>query len=229
MTQNSYSITKEVDNLFNRNYTNFINQKDLKLLKGQLHKNEYQIYTLYPECNKVILYKKSIPEITMLEINTLGEIRHQDILGTLFSLGIKEELYGDIIKIDNLYYLFTFPDLKEFYEYNLTEINHQKITLKEVPLSFVTNFNQEYITREIIVSSLRIDNIIATLINTSRGGVLEKFHNHEVLLNYEEPKINKELQENDIFSIRKYGKFKFNKILKRTKKNGYIIEILQYK
>ena len=37
------------------------------------------------------------------------------------------------------------------------------------------------------------------------------------------------LREGDIFSIRKYGKYKFNGVLKETKKGGYIIEILQYK
>ena len=36
--------------------------------------------------------------------------------------------------------------------------------------------------------------------------------------------IMRELKENDIFSIRRYGKYKFSKIVKNTKKDNIIIE-----
>ena len=89
---------------------------------------------------------------------------------------------------------------------------------------------QEYTRKEYIVSSLRIDNVISTIINESRKNVLEKFKNKEIILNYnDELKPTRVLQINDIFSIRKYGKYKYNGIIKNTKKGGFIIEILMYK
>ena len=102
--------------------------------------------------------------------------------------------------------------------------------LEEVDLDIKNNFKQEYNKKEYIVTSLRIDNIVSTITNSSRNQVLEKFKNNEIILNYqEEIKPTRILKEGDIFSIRKYGKFKFSQILKETKKGSLIIEILEYK
>ncbi len=230
MKSNNYNIEKIIDALYNKGYTSFLTYKDLMLVKGKLSKNEYKIYEPYEESSKVILYKKNIPDIKLFKIDSKVELRHQDILGTIFSLGLKEDTFGDITKYQDSFYIFLLPHLVDYFIYNLTEIKSNKINLVEVPLELSNNFKQEYIKKEYIVTSLRIDNVISTIINASRNQVLDKFTNKEVLLNYqEEIKPTKTLRENDIFSIRKYGKFKFSKVLKTTKKGGFIIEILIYK
>lgn len=230
MTSNNYNIEKIIDSLYNKGYTNFLTQKDLMLVKGKLNKNEYKIYEPFSDCSKVILYKKNIPDIKLYKILSDGDLRHQDILGTIFSLGLKEDTFGDITKYQDYFYIFLLPHLVDYFKYNLTSIKNNKITLVEENISLSNSFKQEYITKEYIVTSLRIDNVISTIINNSRTQILDKFINKEILLNYEEDiKPTRILRENDIFSIRKYGKFKFSKIVKTTKKGGFIIEILQYK
>ncbi len=230
MKSNNYNIEKIIDSLYNKGYTNFLTQKDLMLVKGKLNKNEYKIYEPFSECSKVILYKKTIPDIKLYKIESEVSLRHQDILGTIFSLGLKEDTFGDITKYQDSFYIFLLPHLVDYFKYNLTSIKNNKINLVEENLSLCNSFKQEYITKEYIVTSLRIDNVISTIINNSRNQVLEKFTNKEILLNYEEDiKPTRILRENDIFSIRKYGKYKFSKIVKTTKKGGYIIEILMYK
>ena len=230
MKSNNYNIEKIIDSLYNKGFTNFLTQKDLMLVKGKLNKNEYKIYEPFSECSKVILYKKTIPDIKLYKIESEVSLRHQDILGTIFSLGLKEDTFGDITKYQDSFYIFLLPHLVDYFKYNLTSIKNNKINLVEENLSLCHSFKQEYITKEYIVTSLRIDNVISTIINNSRNQVLEKFTNKEILLNYEEDiKPTRILRENDIFSIRKYGKYKFSKIVKTTKKGGYIIEILMYK
>lgn len=230
MAKNNYNTEKIIDSLYNRGYTNFLSQKELSLVKGKLRKKEYNILELYEDCNKVILYKKEVPNIILLKIESKIELRHQDILGSIFSLGINEDMFGDIIKYNNNFYVFLFPQLINYFKYNLTIIKNTPIILIEVPLSLTQNFKQEFINKEYIVSSLRIDNVISTIINESRNSILDKFKNKEIVLNYEdEIKPTRILRENDIFSIRKYGKYKFKGIKKTTKKGGYIIEIQIYK
>jgi RNA-binding protein YlmH len=230
MKSNNYNIEKTIDSLYNKGYTNFLTQKDLMLVKGKLSKNEYKIYEPYKECSKVILYKKNIPNISLYKIVSKVELRHQDILGTIFSLGLKEDTFGDIIKYNDSFYIFLLPHLVDYFKYNLTEIKNNRVILEEQDISLTNKFKQEYIRKEYIVTSLRIDNVISTITNSSRNQVLEKFTNKEILLNYEEEiKPTRTLRENDIFSIRKYGKYKFSKILKNTKKGSFIIEILSYK
>lgn len=230
MKSNNYNIEKIIDSLYNKGYTNFLTGKDLMQVKSKLSKNEYKIYEPFEECSKVILYKKTIPDIKLYKIVSKVELRHQDILGTIFSLGLKEDTFGDITKYQDSFYIFLLPHLVDYFKYNLVEIKNNKIELVEEDITITDNFKQEYIIKEYIVSSLRIDNVISTITNNSRNQVLDKFLNKEILLNYEEEiKPTRTLRENDIFSIRKYGKYKFSKIIKTTKKGGLIIEVLQYK
>lgn len=229
MKTNNYNIEKIIDALNNRGVTNFITRKELMIIKGKLHKDEYQIYELYEESSKVILYKKNEPDIKIFKINTVVSLRHQDILGTIYSLGINDDTFGDIIKYENDYYVFLLPHLVTYFKNNLTEIKNNKIVLEEVEINMKDNFKQSYYSKEYIVSSLRIDNIVSTITNESRKSVLDKFANKEVNLNYsDEIKPTRTIQVGDIFSIRKYGKFKYNGIIKTTKKGGFIIEILIY-
>lgn len=230
MKSNNYNIEKIIDSLYSKGYTNFLTQKDLMLVKGKLNKNEYKIYEPFSECSKVILYKKTIPNIKLYKIKSEVPLRHQDILGTIFSLGLKEDVFGDITKYQDSFYIFLLPHLVDYFKYNLTSIKNNKIELIEENISISEQFKQEYITKEFIVTSLRIDNVVSTITNNSRNQVLEKFTNKEILLNYEEDiKPTRILRENDIFSIRRYGKYKFSKVVKTTKKGGFIIEVLMYK
>lgn len=230
MKLNNYNIEKIIDSLYNKGYTNFLTGRELMQINSKLSKNEFKIYEPYQDCSKVILYKKIIPDIKLYKIVSKVELRHQDILGTIFSLGLKEDTFGDIIKYQDSFYILLLPHLVDYFKYNLTEIKNNKIDLVEEDISLSENFKQEYIVKEYIVSSLRIDNVISTITNNSRNQILEKFTNKEILLNYEEDiKPTRTLRENDIFSIRKYGKYKFSKIVKTTKKGGLIIEVYQYK
>lgn len=227
--KNTYNIEKIIDNLYSNGYTNFLSPKELMEVKRKITKNEYKIYELYKESNKVILYKDKLPKVSLLKINCNEDIRHQDIMGTIFSLGLKEDTFGDIVKYKNEYYVFVVPKLKDFIMYSITEIKNQPVIIEECNIDISSLFEQKYIKKEIIVSSLRIDNVISTLIGTSRNAVLDKFKNKEIIYNYQEiTKSTYQLNIGDTFSIRRYGKFKYNGILKTTKKGGFIIEILIY-
>ena len=230
MKKNNYNIEKIIDSLYNKGYTNFLTPKDLSLVKGKLNKNEYKIYELYNESNKVILYKKDKPDIKLYKIVSKVSLRHQDILGTIFSLGLKEDTFGDVIKYQEYFYIFLLPHLEDYFKYNITEIKNNKVKLISVDISISNYFKQEYISKEYIVTSLRLDNVVSTITNESRNQVLDKFKNKEIILNNDENiKPTRLLREKDTFSIRRYGKYKFNKVLKTTKKGGFIIEILMYK
>ena len=230
MKTNYYNDEKIIDHLYHHGHTNFLTLKELASVKGKLNKNEYNVYYPYPDASKVILYKKEEPKLTLLKIKGNTNIRHQDIMGTIFKEGLKEDSFGDIVKYNNDFYLFVLPHLKDDLIYNIKTIRNENVLLEEVNIDIKENFKQEYIRKEYIVSSLRIDNIISSITNESRNSVLDKFKDKDIILNYEETiKPTRVLHEGDIFSIRRYGKYRFNQILKSTKKGGFIIEILMYK
>jgi len=224
MKKNNYNLEKIINKIEENGNSDFILINNLNYFKN------YQVYYPYKDCTKVIIYKKKTPKISLIKINNSNNLRHQDILGTIFSLGISEDKFGDIIKYKENYYIFIMPTFTSYLKENLTNIKNEYIYIEEVNITLASNFKQEYLKKEIITSSLRIDNIVSIITKESRNKVLKRFLNNEIILNYEDNiKANKILKEGDIFSIKKYGKYKFSKIIKNTKKNGYIIEILEYK
>ena len=109
-------------------------------------------------------------------------------------------------------------------------IKNSHIELIEKPLEFLENYKKEFDSIEIIASSNRIDTVIARLIQTSRQNISDKIKNKEIILNYDILKNNSYfLKENDVFSIRRYGKFQYIGIKKQTKHKNYIIECKKYK
>ena len=226
---NNYNVEKIIDELNNKGHSKFINNLELMEIKGKLHKNEYKIYSPLEEGSKLILYKDELPNIILLKINGKVKLRHQDIMGTIYSLGVKEDTFGDIFKIGDTFYFFCLEELKDYFKYNLNSIKNNSVVLEEVDLSIKDLYTPEFEEIKLIVSSLRIDNVISTLINRSRGNIEDLINNKDINLNYStEFKMTRLLSPGDIFSVRRYGKYKFKEIVTETKKNKLVIIIQKY-
>lgn len=224
-----YNIKKNVDKIRRGECTFFLDPQEFNQVKAKLKKNEYQIFRPYPNSNKVILYTEKKPEVLLYEIKSKIELRHQDILGTIFSLNISNEMFGDIIVDDHRYYIFILKIIDNYIRSNLLYIKNAPVELEIKNSKYLDNYHQKYEEYELIVSSLRIDTIIAHITNSNRNSVIDKIKNKEILVNYEIlQKSSYILKENDIFSIRKYGKYKFIGIVKTTKKDNYIIKYQKY-
>lgn len=224
-----YKIDNSIEKIKNNKSTLFLDNSEFKKVISKLKKNEYKIYYPYKDSEKVILYTNNIPKISLFKIKSYNKLRHQDILGSILSLNISNNYLGDIIIDDDNYYFYIISDLKDFIKDNLVMIGKNKISLEELDLSALEEYKRKYEENELIVSSLRIDTIISRIIKTNRDKVIEKIKDKEVILNYEILSKNSYiLKENDIFSIRKYGKYKFIGVINNTKKDNLVIKYLKY-
>ena len=224
-----YKINNAVEKIKMGKNTQFLDIRELKIVTGKLKKNEYSIYYPYKDSEKVMLYTGKVPKVKLFKIYTVENIRHQDILGSLFALNIDSSYFGDIVLYNDYYYVFVSDDLALYIKNNLKMVGNKKVSLEEVDLSVLDNYERKYEEKEMIISSLRIDNVVSGIINTSRKVALDKIKNKEVVVNYDVMNKNSYiLKENDIFSIRRYGKYKFVGIVKSTKKNNYIVKYLKY-
>lgn len=224
-----YNIEKNLNRFYNVGSTFFLDSNELMQVKGKLRKDEYSIYYPYPDSEKVILYKDKLPEVILYEIKCNSLLRHQDILGTMFSLQISNEMFGDIILDNGHYYIFILKLFQNYFESNFLSIKNSKIELQELDINYLANYHRKYEELELIVSSERIDTIISRIINTSRSNIIEKYKNKEIMYNNDYlKKLDQKLKINDTFSIRKIGKFKYNGIIKSTKSSNYIVSVYKY-
>ena len=224
-----YNLEHIIEDLKVNNYTKFINPLEFKQIKNKININKYNVYKPFEDCSKVIIYK-TLPDITLLRLTSVEEIRHQEIMKCMFELGIKEDMYGDIVIKDNNAYIYMLPSIKDYILYNFKDYNRKIQDIEEIDIESLNDYEINYEEKEIIVSSLRIDNVISNLLGFSRKEITDKFKAKEVILNYEViTKYTTNLKEGDIFSVRRFGKFKFESIKKETKKGGLVIVIKKYK
>lgn len=224
-----YLIKKYIDKIKRGESTGFLDPLELKTITSKLKKNEYEIYSVYEECDKKILYKNTSPKVKLYKINSYEKLKHQEIMGSLYSLSIDKSMIGDIIIDEDNYYFYVIDKMSSYIENSLYMIGNKHVTIEEVDLEVLFNYKRKYESKNIIVPSLRLDAIISKITNSSRSNANNLIKNKSVILNYsilKDGSIN--LKENDVFSIRRYGKYKFIRIIKNTKKDNMIIEYHKY-
>ncbi|MBQ2910503.1 MAG: hypothetical protein IJE53_06815 [Bacilli bacterium] len=224
-----YEIQKNVTRLDNGQPTFFLDLSEAKEVKRKFGKNRLNVFSPNRDSEKIIYYLDREPEVLLYEIKCSNELRHQDILGTMYSLNISKEMYGDIILNDGRYFIYILKLFQNYFEMNFTKVRNSKIELIELDLDYLKDYERAYEELELIVSSERIDTIVSHLSGTSRAVIKEKVKDKEILLNNELLKnLSYTLKENDTFSIRKIGKFKYIGIIKTTKSGNHIVKILKY-
>lgn len=224
-----YTIQKNLNRLNNYQPTFFLDPKEQNELKRKLKKNEYKVFVPYKDSEKAIFYIDELPEVLLYEIKCSQELRHQDILGTMYSLNISPEMFGDIVLDNGKYYIYVLKLFQNYFEINFTKVRNSSVELIRRELNYLEAFERKYEEVEIIVSSERIDTIISTIIHTNRSLIKDKIKDKEILLNHDLLKNPAYvLKSGDVFSIRKFGKYKYIGIVKQTKKDNYIVKYLKY-
>lgn len=176
------------------------------------------------------LYEEEFPVILIgVDINKKFEnIDHRDCLGSLMSLGLKREKFGDLILDDNKLY---FPIVDEVFDYlndNLSKIKHTPVKLKKLDIYLETP-KVKYEEKIVITSSLRLDALVSSITGISRSKSLELINRGFVKVNYVvETEKDKYIKFNDVITISKHGKFIINEQISITNKDRIRIKLKKF-
>ena len=206
-----FSLNNQVEKVIRGDNSNFLNPVDTRFVINHIKKyiNNYKVFKLFDDAEKLIVYTNKL-NITLYEIKTNSNLTHREILGALFSHNICEDSFGDIIINNDKYYIVVLNTIKDYMINNFITIGNKKVKLLEMDLDIVNDYKLNYLDINLNVSSLRIDNIISRLIPTSRSNSNLMIKNKKVIVNYNLcTNSNYILKDNDIFSIRGIGKFKY--------------------
>lgn len=184
---------------------------------------------------RAILYKNNIEtplndefEITVIKVELSSdkrEVTHRHVLGTLMSLGIKRETIGDIIVNGLEIIIFTVNEMSNFLINNLYEINQISCEAKIISIEDI-NIEEKSEDKLINIASLRLDAVIAKIINASRNKAVEVINKGLVQVNHIEC-LNTSyfLKINDLLSIRHFGRVEIMEIVNTTKKDRLVVRI----
>ena len=147
------------------------------------------------------------------------KLTHRDVLGALMSLGIERSKLGDLIVNDTEMFFFAKEEIVPYILEQLTSVRHTVVTLEaeqEGNINYVPHFEE----KEAIVTSNRLDAVIAAICNISRSASLRMIQEGKIFVNGAESLHNTYYcKQGDVLSIRGFGKIRFGETLGVTKKD----------
>lgn len=205
-------------------------EEQAKVEKAIHNRVEYRIYGGYEdgERAKVIFNcEDDFSSIVCLKAkisNKFINIKHSDVLGSLMALNIDRNQIGDIFIQDDYAYVYLNRDIAKFVIDNCMSISRLsiKFMFNDLPVKKIVNYQEI----NIVVTNLRIDCIVAALMNTSREDAKKYIISKNVSINHEIlEETNGLCHNNDTISIRKYGRFILKDILNKTKKDRLVVKV----
>ena len=155
-------------------------------------------------------------------------LTHRDFLGSITGLGIERTKVGDIMVRENEAYVFVADSISDYIIESLGYVKHTHVKVEKcaaLPEALSPKFSEE----NIIVSSNRLDAVIAKVYNLSRDHAVRYISEGRVFINGREMTGNaKSLKPGDVVSVRGQGKFIFDSEGGTTRKDKLYINIRRY-
>lgn len=248
----SRELIKRLLDLANKSYkqnmftfTDFLSEgemSDFYQNKSEFDFVKYTIFGGYEASERNIIrfgdseelgYEEEFPivciKITPILEKFSEQLSHRDYLGAIMNLGIDRGKTGDILVKNKVAYLFCKKEMEDFIMENLYKIRHTNITLTQVDKEEAIG-ESDIEAKEFLVASERIDGVISGVYNKSRSQCVNLFREHKVFVNGKLYENNSGvLKENDMVSVRGFGRFRYMGVVKSTAKGKYRIEVLLYK
>ena len=222
-------------------YTGFLAPAEAADARAAASAKECRAFGGTEECERVIIrygdpeeigYEEPFP-LCVLKIEPLDhrfaeELTHRDFLGALMHLGLEREVFGDMLVRETAAYVFAAERMADYICRELTQVKHTPVqcaVLDGIPDDARPKLEEE----QIIVSSLRLDNILAKTCHLSRTRAKELFAAGHVQIGGRMCEKESVIpQTGDIISVRGYGKFRFGEKTGETKKGSSVVKICRY-
>ena len=228
-------------------YTNFLNENEKEIALSILNKLNIKYYIFSPlkDTSKVVIFllpeymlKENIEDIFNKYISVIkivpklkDKVTHREYMGSIYSIGLKDDMIGDIFVYNDQAYFFTFMQNVDYILNNLTSVGKSNIKIETLDIysDEVQNIKIKYKNITVMIPSNRIDAILSEVYLISRNKIKDKINNGDLYINSKEMFFAAyNVKEGDIVSFSKCGKFKIGKILGNTKTGKIILNIEKY-
>ncbi len=197
-------------------------------LDGMIASAERKIISIYPDYEE----NHSRDFLSCLKIKgnfQFRKVTHRDYLGSILGMGIKRECIGDIFPCEDGAYVVCLSSVTEYLLFHLEKIANVSVKLSEVGEEEIVISKPHLREQNFVVSSLRLDAIVAGMFRLSRSEAQKVISGELVSVDYETiTNSSKILSPPTIISARGFGKGRFEEVLYQTKKERWRIKTLLY-
>ena len=190
------------------------------------------------ERKRLVLYPEyTEPECAMAGIRLFRfqgkldyvSVNHRDFLGAIMGLGLRREKFGDLLVRDTGFDLFVQEDVADYLLQNEIRIKHVPMAVAEASMEDFAPPEQNIKELHIMVSSMRLDTLLAHGLNLSRTKAMELIQSGRVKVNHSEVTDNDYLcQQGDLISCRGKGRLHIGEQSGETRKGKLRVCILKY-
>ena len=230
-------------------YTDFLDMYQVALVKKFMNKiniNNYILYggyenaerniaIFYPEkYNEEMVQKNYCKILKVIKIQLgkeeVGKYTHRNYLGGIVKLGMKREKVGDIIVADDGADIIVKEETAEVLAQELETLT--RFQNSKIVVAVLSDLRKQEIKVEeidIIVPSLRLDNIVSDLAKTSRSKAVQIMAQERVFINGQcETKPSKGVKLGDVITIRGKGRFVVKEMKGNTRSGRAVLLIEKY-
>ena len=163
-------------------------------------------------------------EMVLLEIkypSKFQQLTHSKILGTVLNrLGIDRKLFGDILVTEEKAQIIVDQRFITLFQDGIQKISKLPVSLVERPFSDRIESKDEYQEKEVLVSSLRLDAFLSSILKLSRSQATALVEKKLVQVNYHiVEKSDYQVKIGDLISVRRFGRIVLLKENGQTKKD----------
>ena len=145
-------------------------------------------------------------------------------------MGIKRECIGDVYVFEKEAYVLVTSEMSDYIKINLNKVGAVGVVIEEVPLEDVKLPELSFEEIKFTVQSLRLDSIASGIFRVSREKMNYIIKSGIVTLNYLVcDNVSKNIEINDIISIRGYGKAIISEIGGNSKSGKTFVVVKKYK
>lgn len=226
--------TREVEDTYSPKLTGFLDPRQIFILSSIVKSSGLQLSVhgafQEPERQRALMYPDYYEptdedfQVSVFAVRYPAKfmtLEHRDILGSLMAIGIDRSKFGDIRLEGEVVQFAAAEEMRDYLIANLTSIGKSKIRVEELgSADELIVMNESWKEELHTISSLRLDSLVASLVNCPRQKAVSLIQNDKVKVNHVvRDQQAFEVNESDILSIRGSGRFKIISIEGRTRKD----------
>lgn len=187
---------------------------------------ERKVMAIFPAGYEPLEYEYPI---RVLKSRQPLDVRHQDVLGSVLSLGIERSKIGDINILDDCIQMFVMDTVSDFLINELSRIGGSSVSMYECSLEETQIVQPKFKELNVIVPSMRLDAVIGNVFKLSRNEASMFVRGGRVKVNhFLQEKPAAKVKTGDILSVRTKGRAIVDSVGGTTKKGNIKLKVKKF-